>query len=380
VSTQSDPNTTHSGSRELLIVEDEAITALHLRQYLEHLGYKVTGMVATGEQALQILEDHRPDLILMNITLAGELSGTETAKIVDERFRVPVVYVTAYNDGETVRQLEATGAYGFVTKPIREKDLDAVIKVAISRHKKHLELRETERKGWENVSRQAHDQLEQFTYAAGHDLKEPLRTARTSIDLLARLSASKLNAEELELLTQAREGLIRIQILLEDLLAYAQAGLSQEALHQETPADAALDLALDNLRSAIAESGAIITREALPVVRADPSQLAQVFQNLLANAAKYRRPEQVPQIHVAVSRREQDWEFSVRDSGIGFDQKYAEQIFSPFKRLHGFEQYPGSGLGLAICRKIVEAHGGRIWAESRRERGSIFSFSLPRAH
>ena len=240
-----------------------------------------------------------------------------------------------------------------------------------------MQEREAERKSWQDLCQHAERQLEQFTYAAGHDLKEPLRTALSFIELLARRVEPRLASEERELITRAQAGLTRMNVLLDDLLAYAQAGLSQGAAIPETPAEAALKWAMENLRTAIVESGARITHENLPVVRADPSQLARVFQNLLANGIKYRGSE-APQIHVAVAAQENEWVFRVSDNGIGFDPKHAERIFSPFKRLHSQTEYAGTGIGLAICRKIVEAHGGRIWAESMPERGSVFSFTLPR--
>jgi two-component system, sensor histidine kinase and response regulator len=379
VSTPPGSNTKTDVNGELLIVEDEAVTGLYLREHLDRLGYHVIDVVASGEQALHILDQQRADLVLMDIMLAGELSGTQTAKIIDERFQIPIIYLTAYNDDATLKAIEtAGGGYGFLTKPIREKDLHPVIGLAISRHKNEVQQRESERSTWEELCRHAQGQLEQFTYAAGHDLKEPLRTARTFIDLLASRSWSRLDSKEQELLTHAQAGLTRMNTLLDDLLGFAQAGLRHGAPVPETPADAALKWALADLRRAIAESDANITYEALPVVRADPSQLAQVFQNLLANAIKYRRSDRAPRIHVAVSDHHSEWLFSIRDNGVGFDSQHAERIFAPFQRLHSQREYPGTGIGLAICSKIVQAHGGRMWAESKPRHGSVFFFTLPR--
>ena len=362
--------------REVLVVEDEAVTALHIRQLLESLGYCVSGIAASGEQAISLLEQHRPDLVLMDITLAGELSGTETARIVWDRFRTPVVYLTAHTDGATLQDIGAAGEHGFLTKPLRAQDLAPVLQLAISRHLRHLQS-EDERIAWEDLCRQSREQLEQFTYRAGHDLKEPLRTARTFVDLLGRRLSSTLGTEEQKLLDQVQAALTRMNALTDDLLEYAQAGVAAGAPVPETPADTALSWALQNLRSAIGESGARISCDPLPVVRAEPSQLAQVFQNLVANAIKYRRTDQVPQIHIAVAPREREWIFSISDNGIGFKQEHAARIFQPFRRLHSQHEYPGTGIGLAICSKIVETHGGRIWAESSPGNGSIFRFTLP---
>jgi two-component system, sensor histidine kinase and response regulator len=376
VSTLHESNPIQTLNRQLLIVEDEGVTALHLREHLVKLGYEITDVAGSGEQALRILEQRRPDLVLMDVRLAGGLSGTQTAKVIDERFRIPVVYMTAHNDDATLEEINATGGYGFLTKPIREIDLHPIIQLAISRHEKELQEREAERKCWQDLCQRVEGQLEDFTYAAGHDLKEPLRTARSFIELLARRMGSRLTTEEQELITHAQAGLTRMDTLLSDLLAYAQAGISPGASIPETPAEAALKWAIENLRSGIAESGASITYDSLPVVRAVPSQLARVFQNLLANGIKYRRSDP-PLIHVALTTCENEWVFGVSDNGIGFDSQNAQRIFAPFKRLHSHREYAGTGIGLAICRKIVEAHGGRMWAESVPERGSVFFFTLP---
>jgi len=179
------------------------------------------------------------------------------------------------------------------------------------------------------------------------------------------------------MLGQAQAGLSRMNTLLEDLVGYAQAGLSPGAAVPLTPSGAALRWAIENLRAAVADSAAKITHGELPTVPADPSQLAQVFQNLLANAIKYRTPENAPVIHVGAARLDGEWLFSVADNGIGFDPEYANYIFAPFRRLHSHQEYPGTGVGLAICKKIIDAHGGRIWAQSSPGHGATFLFTLP---
>jgi signal transduction histidine kinase len=149
---------------------------------------------------------------------------------------------------------------------------------------------------------------------------------------------------------------------------------------ERSDTSAIVDMAISNLRVAIDESHAIVTRTSLPVVRAYPSQLVQVFQNLIGNAVKYHRPEDKPKVYVDVKPSEQHWTFSVGDNGIGIPEADKEKVFEPFKRLHSRDEYPGSGLGLFLCRKIVEKHGGRIWFEAREGGpGTVFRFTLPRA-
>jgi signal transduction histidine kinase len=371
-----EPTATADETRKIFIVEDEEVTAFYIRRQLEKLDYHVSGVAASGEKAISALEQHRSDLVLMDLKLAGELSGAETAKIIQERFHIPVVYLTAYSDAATVKELGETGGPGFLTKPLRVQDLQPAIQLAMARNDKQQQL-ERERKAWQDLCRISQEQLEQFTYAAGHDLQEPLRTASCFMDLLERRSSCKLDNEERKLLAEAKVGLARMNTLLHDLLGYAQAGFAKGAPIPEVPSAAALNSALDNLQGAIAESGARVTHDPLPIVRADPSQLSRVFQNLLANSIKFRHPNVEPQVRVGVANRNNHWVFRIEDNGIGFDQQYAARIFAPFKRLNHRVTYSGTGVGLAICKKIIEAHGGEIWAESAPGNGAIFFFTLP---
>ena len=165
-----------------------------------------------------------------------------------------------------------------------------------------------------------------------------------------------------------------MQTLINDLLAYSRVG-TQGQQFTEVDGQAVLARTLANLRAAIAESGAVVSHDALPTVTGDASQLTQVFQNLIGNALKFRGDRR-PEVHVGAQRQDGQWRFSVRDNGIGIEPQYFNRIFDIFQRLHGREQYPGTGMGLAICRRIVERHGGRIWAESEPGVGSTFYFTI----
>lgn len=218
-------------------------------------------------------------------------------------------------------------------------------------------------------------ELEQFAYIASHDLQEPLRMVASYTQLLARRYKSKLDADADEFITFAVEGATRMQQLLKDLLAYSRVN-TEHRTPQPTDSEKVLKQALANLQIAMAESKAIITYEALPTVLVDETQLLQLFQNLIANALKFRT-EQPPQVHISAEPQGQEWQFSVRDNGIGLEPRYAERIFIIFQRLHSRREYPGTGIGLAICKRIVDRHGGRIWVESQPGQGTTFYFTLP---
>jgi PAS domain S-box-containing protein len=220
-------------------------------------------------------------------------------------------------------------------------------------------------------------ELEQFAYVASHDLQEPLRMISSYTQLLARRYKGRLDQDADEFIAYAAEGANSMQRLINDLLAYSRVGTRGKP-PAPTLSGQALDRALENLKLAIEENGAEISREVLPAVAADDIQLTQLFQNLVANAIKFRS-EKPLKIRIDCEARGGEWVFSVHDNGIGIDPQYFDRIFIIFQRLHERGKYPGTGIGLAVCKKIVQRHGGRIWVESESGKGSTFFFSLPRS-
>lgn len=218
-------------------------------------------------------------------------------------------------------------------------------------------------------------ELEQFAYVASHDLQEPLRAVASCVQLLKKRYEGKLDERAEEFITHAVDGTKRMQSLIMDLLAYSRVSTHAHAF-ERVECEAVLEEALANLTVAIGESGAVVAHDPLPVVQADGAQLAQLFQNLIGNALKFRADRR-PEIRLAVRPAVDGWLFSVADNGIGIEAQYFERVFRVFQRLHTRTRYPGTGIGLAICKKIVERHGGRIWIESQPEQGSTFYFTLP---
>ncbi|TAM60584.1 hypothetical protein EPN52_04675 [bacterium] len=216
--------------------------------------------------------------------------------------------------------------------------------------------------------------LQEFAYVASHDLQEPLRTVASFTQLLQRRYAGRLDKDADEFIAFAVDGATRMQQLVNDILEYSRItthGKPLVALDLKVP----LERALTNLRSAIAEHGAAIDVQTLPVVWGDEVQLTQLLQNLVANSMKYCNHAQ-PEVAVRATRSDGEWTISVHDNGIGIAPEYHERIFRIFQRLHSRGEYEGTGIGLAICKRIVDRHGGRIWVESEEGQGATFSFTL----
>jgi hypothetical protein len=281
-----------------------------------------------------------------------------------------------------------------------------------------IRLRAARVRAEEELARSNKD-LEQFAHVVSHDLKEPLRMVTGFTGLLKSHAKGKLDAKAEEYISFAADAATRMQGLVDDLLAYARVG--REKVLNPVDVGKIVDAALKNLQFSIEDSGAVITRDALPSVTANALEFTRVFQNLIGNALKFRRPNVKPEIHISARKCEAEeyrsmgvsgygsqnkeaqasgektdhppsslrysdapilphssfWLFTVRDNGIGIDPQFNDRIFMIFNRLHTRDEYPGTGVGLAICKKIVERHGGRIWVESEIGKGATFCFTIP---
>ena len=224
--------------------------------------------------------------------------------------------------------------------------------------------------------RQSNDDLNQFAYAAGHDLQEPLRMVALYSELLQQNYVGKLDEEANQYISYIVGGALRMERLLKDLLVYSQTASFASPV-APVDCEAVIKQVLFNLHVSIEESGASVRWGDLPAVQADQVRMIQLFQNLIGNAIKYRTQDP-PSIQITARRCDEDYLFEIQDNGLGIPPEYAEQVFGVFKRLHG-NAYPGTGIGLAICQRIVETYGGRIWVESVLGSGSKFCFTLPPA-
>jgi PAS domain S-box-containing protein len=259
--------------------------------------------------------------------------------------------------------------------PLRDEDGEAIGFLAVARDVSGRKQAEAALEQYAGELARSNAELEQFAYVASHDLQEPLRMVTLYTQLLEKRYKARLDADADEFIDYVVDGAKRMHQLINDLLSYSRVS-SHGKEFELTDCETVLKRALTNLRTAVEESRAEVTHDALPTLLADGMQLVQLFQNLLSNALKFRG-EEPPRVHVSAAPDGKKWLFSVRDNGIGINPDCAERIFIIFQRLHGIKDYPGTGIGLAICKRIVQRHGGRIWVESEPGKGATFHFTLP---
>jgi light-regulated signal transduction histidine kinase (bacteriophytochrome) len=287
---------------------------------------------------------------------------------------VPFIVLSDAVGEEIAVEMLKRGATDYVLKQHIERLAPAVRRALIEAAE-----RKERRRAEEELARKAHElqmlnaDLEQFAYAASHDLQEPLRTISIFARLLSKRYQGKLDEQADEYLEYIESAARHMSALLEDLLLYAQVP-AQERMQASVDMNGIVQQVVFLFRSQIEQTGALVLHDPLPVVRGNEKQLLLVMQNLVSNSLKYRS-EQPPEIRITCEANE-EYRFCVADNGVGFDQAYADQIFGLFKRLRKGDA-PGTGLGLAICKRIIELHDGRIWAESVPDRGARFYFTLP---
>lgn len=354
----------------VLIVEDEAIVALSIEKRLKNLHITVIGTVATGEDAIAAVRQQAPDLILMDIHLHGEMDGIETARIIQDQYDIPVIFLTAYADDETIERAIEAGAYSYLVKPFGERDLHSSIKLVLSRRRAEQQLKD----------RQAHliaknRELEAFNYAISHELRGPLRTIDSYSSILLDICSDRLGEAGTAYLSRIQGTAKKMDDMIIDLLALS--GLSRASLRSETVdvSRMAVDI-LDEL--ARTHPGRKVRGRVQPgiVATADRSLLRRVCWNLIENAWKFTEKAEDAEIQVFTQMQGNARIFGVRDNGAGFDMTQAGHLFAPFHRLHPPAEYPGTGMGIATAQRIVHLHGGVIRAESSPS-GTVVWFTLP---
>jgi signal transduction histidine kinase len=359
-----------SGRLRALLVEDEPADVELALRALRHAGFEAAADVTqTVEEFTNLVRKNSYDVILADYKLP-DWNGMESVEILRrEGLDIPVILVSGALGELTAVECIKQGAADYVLK-----DQLARLPESVRRAMREKRLREDHQQAQLELARSNRD-LEQFAYVASHDLQEPLRMVATYTQLLAERYRGKLDENADKYIHYAVDGALRMQKLVQDLLAFSRVG-RQGATLRSIDCNVVLRGALQNLEAALQESGAVVTADSLPVVTADSAQLTQLFQNLIGNGIKFRG-EGTPRIQIKAEGKDKEWTFSVEDNGIGIASDQSENVFVIFRRLHTREEYSGNGIGLSICKKIIEHHGGRIWVESEPGHGSTFKFTLP---
>jgi light-regulated signal transduction histidine kinase (bacteriophytochrome) len=306
-------------------------------------------------------------LVIMALVIRGALRRWVTDPLVELGAEAEQV-----QQGTLDRPITATG-------PSEVRQLGAAVEAMRGRIRRELSEVEEARallvESSEELARSNRD-LEQFAYVASHDLQEPLRKITSFCQLLQQRYEGQLDERADQYIGFAVDGAKRMQDLINDLLAFSRVGrLSGD--FQAVDLARSLERARDNLSDAIEETDATVEVGPLPTVRGEPNLLAAVFQNLVGNGIKFRRPDVPPSVRIEAVRGDGQWEIAVADNGIGIAPEYAERVFVIFQRLHPKDVYAGTGIGLALCRRIIEHHGGEIWIDGDVEVGTTVRFTLP---
>lgn len=487
----------------ILIVEDESIVAFNLQQRLAHLGYDVPHIAASGQESLDIALQSRPDLVLMDIHIEGEMDGIETALRLNRDSPTPVIYLTAYSEDATLERARQTRPYGFLIKPFSERELHATIQMALERHKVEEALTEnrrllqqatqaagmgvmelnlatrtiqinprtaellgkradepllfddfsqcvderdrerlassfrvsleqsrafseefrvmspkrngrwvkldasalpgervsgvlqdvTERKQAEvrlrklnegletlvnertNELHESLKELESYSYSVAHDLRAPLRAISGLGTILMEDHKAQLNTEGAELLTRIFDKTKEMGNLIDAMLNLSRISKTMPMMMDVDLSMLAAEI-IEQQQEASPERKAEVTIAPGMKAECDVTLVRSVLDNLLRNAWKFSARQEVTRIEVGHIAYPGEAVFFVRDNGCGFDMAQADQLFSPFKRLHSQQEFKGTGVGLSIVQRIAARHGGRVWVEAARDQGATFFFTL----
>jgi signal transduction histidine kinase len=405
---------------KILLVDDREDNLLSIEAILAPGNYRFV-RAFSGRQALKILlTDFDFAMILMDVKMPS-LSGFETASLIYEREKlkhIPIIFVTANNYGEEdMYKGYQAGAVDYIFKPINPDILRAKVSVLIELYKKNRILSEQEQKLTainksleleiheriaseekvkqlnqqllENIDQleSANKDLERFAFMASHDLQEPLRKIRLFSDRLY-IKYKDVIQDDSKMISLIQKSAERMQALIIDILSFSKISMEKTEFEKSDLNVLIKDL-LNDMSEEVTEKKATISVDHLPELTVSPRLIRPLFQNLINNALKYKKKNENPVIkirseaHIHVSgqngksKSKKYWRIIVEDNGIGFDQKYAEDIFGMFKRLHNNAEFEGTGIGLALCKKIIEHHHGFISARSKVNEGSTFVISLP---
>ncbi len=375
---------------KILIVEDEIIPAKDIQTCLRNLGYTVSGITSSGEEAIQKASEVCPDIVLMDIKLKGDMDGIEAARQIKDSFNIPVVYLTAHADDATLERAKITEPYGYILKPFEERDMHINIEIALYKHKM-----ETERKQLLSEFKRKSKELELVVYITSHDLRSPLvnikgyseELEQTFDDVCSVLNssdsitdvryklASTLKKDITESLKYILTSTSRMDSKINGMLKVSRVG-SAEITIKRIDMNKLMSGVVDVFKHKVKDTEVSLHIEELPPCMGDDVQINQVFSNLLDNALKYLDPGRHGIIKISGRKEDKRSIYCVEDNAIGIATDHQDSIFEIFNRINPDDNV-GEGLGLTIIRKILDRNGGAIRLESQPGKGSKFYVSLP---
>ncbi|QDU95267.1 sensor histidine kinase [Lignipirellula cremea] len=360
--------------KRLLLIEDDEVDRETICRLVD--GRYELVETATGAEGLAALEGPRFDCVLVDFRLP-DYEGLDLLPALAER-ELAAIMLTGHGNEAIAVEAMKRGVQDYLVKgqltwEMLERAIDnAIEKVALTstirRQQKQLQLHA------EQLERR-NEELQQFAYSVSHDLQEPLRSIGGFASLLTSDYQQSLDDRGRDFLQIINHCAGQLQQMIDDLLEYSRIQTEAKRFRPIDVNGVLVDVK-NNLFKRISENKAVITSDPLPTLEADPSQMRQLFQNLIGNAIKFRREER-PQVHVSAEPWENGWLFSVSDNGIGIEPRFLARVFEVFRRLHTRAEFDGTGIGLSVCRRVVERHQGKIWVESTPGKGSVFYFTLP---
>jgi two-component system sensor histidine kinase/response regulator len=355
---------------KILVVEDETVIAMELGLQLKNMGYDVVGRAGSGAGAIEKATELRPDLILMDIVMPGEMDGIDASKQIIAKQNIPIIFLTAYADEKYIKRAREVGPFGYLVKPYEDRELRAAIEVALYKKSREDEIT---RKNAE-LERLSND-LNDYVHFVSHDMKAPLRHIKALSIFINEDYGDKLDEKSRGYIRKIGTTCDDAEAMINELLKLAKMTDTEIVREAVEVNDVVRDVKTELKFFLKEQNGRIEVVGDLPAISAHEAWLENLFVNLITNGIKYNdNEEKVVRIGFDDERRKQA--FYVADNGMGFEDKYKDEIFKPFKRLQAGKE--GTGLGLTICRKVVEAHGGQIWVESELGKGSTFFFTIPR--
>ncbi|MGC1247204.1 MAG: ATP-binding protein [Spirulinaceae cyanobacterium] len=362
----------HTSPAKILVVEDELIVAKNLTRSLEKQGYHVTGVASSGKLAIEKARETQPNLVLMDITLQGDLDGIETAEIISSQLHIPIIYMTAHADDSTLDRAKRTGPYGYLVKPFKPQDTKTTIEMALAKHSADQQ-RETillEEKELNTLKTR-------FLSMAAHDLRTPLTAIAGSAELL------NLYSQKGDFKQKGEKCFHRIQTsvdcmnqMLEDLSILGESQLAQLPFNPVSVDIVAFCQDLVNEFQTISQAQIIFIEDRKNIQgQMDIQGLRHILMNLLSNAIKYSPDEDT--IEFTLTSENKTAIFVIKDQGIGIPQEDLERLFEPFCRAKNVGKVKGSGLGLAIVKQFVDLHKGTIKVESQIGQGTTLTLTMP---